>query len=330
MIVIAVLVSAAVVATSGALAGITLFLGFSGVLSLTLLFVPSRPKVIATLRGGENAITGDSNVGMIIGADQTVRPLQIEEIVKEQEHTALETMPRAPTPKVPPGSAFESIFNLNQSAANMFSAVSGATDEELQDFIGEVKEYGEELREWLELLQAARRERLRAFTASARVSEKGQAAADFTRIRLCFPQEFEELEAPPKVPEPPLRPEFTSRQRVALPLAAQRPTRVDLSRLVHDPAEYRGVNAEYSSEEGSTFVSLSVGHLNQSDHRDTAEFALRAPPSGTHEVRWRISADGINPPTEGTIRIEVREPLPTEPIKEMADALTERKHHSLD
>jgi hypothetical protein len=186
VIALAVFVSAVVGITNGALAGITLLLGFSGVLSLTLLFVPSRPEIVVTLRGEENATADDTEIGLIVGAKQTIRPLDVDQIVKNQEHAALETMPRAPTPKVPPGSALAPIFDLNQSTANMLSAVGGASDEELEAFINRVREYGDTLRAWLEQLQASRAERLRLFVASARVHEGGQAPADFTRIRLRF------------------------------------------------------------------------------------------------------------------------------------------------
>lgn len=79
-----------------------------------------------------------------------------------------------------------------------------------------------------------------------------------------------------------------------------------------------------------TVINLEVGHVNQSDHRDTDEFALRAASPGVYEVEWQISADGLSPPTKGTIKVEVRESIPGEPIVELAEALVESKQHSLD
>jgi hypothetical protein len=175
--------------TSGVIAGLGLLLGFPGVLSLILLYLPSRPKVVATLRGGENAITGNGEVGLIVGGEKTIRPLDIERIVQEEEHKALETMPRAPAPRVPPG-AFGGTFDLNRSTAKMLSSLGGASDEELRAFIEKVHGYGGELRGWLGQLEASRQERLRAFTAIARVREAGQAPADFARLRLRFSEEF--------------------------------------------------------------------------------------------------------------------------------------------
>lgn len=191
VIVIAVIVGVTGLLTNGVIAGLSLLLGFPGVLSLILYFLPSRPKIRATLRGKENAIISDTEVGLIIGAERTVRPFDIDQIVKTEEHAALETMPRAPMPKVPPGSALAPMFTLNQSTANMLHAVSGASDEELEKFMQRVRRYGEKLRTWLEELQASRVERLRAFTAIARAGEEGQAPADFARMRLRFPEEFE-------------------------------------------------------------------------------------------------------------------------------------------
>jgi hypothetical protein len=331
VIVIAVLVGVAGFVTSGVVAGLSLLLGFPGVLSLILLFLPSRPKVAATLRGTENTVTGADEIGLIIGVEQTVRPLDINQIAKAQEHAALETMPRAPTPSVPRG-AFGGAFDLSQSTANMLSSVSGASDEELRAFTKKVREYGEALRAWLEQLQASRHESLRAFAAMARVREDGQAPADFARLRLRFPEEFEELEQPPEVPRPPERPEFVGRYAPVVPgpLAGRSLARGSLSRLIPRPDEFKGTSAEYSREDGSTVITLNIGHINQHDHRDTAEFALRAAPPGVYEVGWQISAAGLSPPTAGRIKVEIREPVPGEPIVELKDALLERKHHSLD
>lgn len=332
VVVISVGLGLTVALTSGPLAGITLFLGFSGVLSLTLLFVPARPEVFATLRGEENAISGDEEIGLVIGAEQTVRPLDIDRIVKQEEHETLETMPRAPTPRVPPG-AFGGVFDVNRSTANMLSSTSGASDEELRAFVKKVHLYGRELRTWLERLEASRHERLRAFSAAARATENGKAAADFARLRLRFPEQFEEPERPPEVPEPPERPEFVGRPgriapRSLAPIAAIR--RGALSRLIPRPEEFRGLSAEFSNEDGSTIVAFNIGHINQHDHRDTAEFSLRAAPPGVYEVGWQISAGGLSPPTDGTIRVEVRESALGEPITELAEALAERSRHSLD
>jgi hypothetical protein len=329
VIVIAVIVGVTGFVTSGVIAGISLFLGFPGVLSLILLFLPSRPKVRATLRGGTNAITSDSEVGLVIGAERTVRPFDIDQIIKTEEHAALETMPRAPAPKVPPSSALAPIFALNRSTANMLSAVSGTSDEELEKFMRKVQRYGEKLRAWLEELDASRAEQLRAFTAIARAGEEGQAPADFARMRLRFPEQFEQAERPPTVPEPPSRPEYVAplAGRVGLSgVPVPQMARGALSNLLNRSVESR---IQYSNEDGMTVISLEVGHVNQSDHRDTAEFALRAAPPGIYGIEWQISADGLNPPTKGTIKVEVREPVLGDPINDLDEALAERKNHSL-
>lgn len=317
--------------TSGVVAGISLVLGFSGVLSLVLLLLPARPGVVATLRGAENAVTGTEKIGLLIGGGQMVRPLDIDAIVEDQEDQALDTMPRAPTPRVPRG-AFGGAFDIGQSTVNMLSSMSGASDEELRAFADEVQTFGHELRAWLEQLQAARHERLRAFTAVARVREVGQAPADFARLRLRFPEAFEEPEQPPEVPDPPERPKFVGRYGRIVPgaLAARNLARGSLARLVSHPDVLRGTSPEYSREDGSTVVALNIGHINQHDHRDTAVFALRAASPGVYEVKWQVSADGLSPPTTGRIQIEVCEPLSGEPITELRDALIERERHSLD
>lgn len=98
VILIAVALSATVGITNGPIAGITLLLGFSGVVSLLFHFVPARPKVVATLLGTENAISGDGEVGLIVGADRAVRPLDIDRIVEDEEHEALATMPSLDPP----------------------------------------------------------------------------------------------------------------------------------------------------------------------------------------------------------------------------------------
>lgn len=327
---IALLVGAAGFATSGVVAGLSLLLGFPGVLSLILIFLPTRPKIAAGLRGIENARPTDSDeVGVIIGSEQTVRPLDIDQIVKSEERAALETMPRAPTPKAPRG-AFGGVFDLNASTANMLSEVSGASDDELRTFMGKTRAFGEELRAWLEDLQTSRQERLRSFTAVARVRESGKAPADFARVRLRFPEEFEEWKAPPEVPSPPERPKFVGRYGAVVPGAAAVQRFPSLSRLIPRPEEFNGTAAEYSREDGRTIIALGIGHINQHDHRDSAEFILLAAPPGIYYVEWQVSAVGLSPPAEGVIKVEVREPPPGEPIVEMGDALAERERHSLD
>jgi hypothetical protein len=331
VIVIAVVLGLTVGITNGPLAGITMFLGFSGVLSLALIFVPARPKVIATLRGLENAIS-DGETRLVIGADRTVRPFDIDQIVADEEQAARETMPRAPTPIVPKG-AFGGEFDLNKSTADFLAAHTGTSDEDLRAFIKEVREYGQELRDWLEGLQTARAERLRPLVLSARVSEQGQAPADFTWLHLHFPKAFEETAQPPDVPEPPERPRFIHGvARFAVPMAAmrirggiRRGALRDLFTQGKEPSA-----ARYSSENGMTVVSFQVGHINQHDHRDTGKFALRTAPPGVYEIKWRISAAGLSPQAEGKIKVEVREPITGEPIVELAEALSEREHHSLD
>ena len=319
--------------TGSPLAGITLFVGCSGVLSLTLLFFPPRPEIAVTLRGEENAATEAGEIGLIIGATQTVRLLDVETIVTEEEQKALETMPRMPTPQVPPGK-FGGAFDLSsQSTVNMIASISGASDEELRAFVGKVRAYGDNLRAWLEQLRASRQEHLRVFSVVARASEEGQAPADFARVRLRFPSTFVEPDRPPQVPEPPERPKFVGRLGpiVPRPFPVVPPVRRGaLSHLIPRPDEFRGISADYSSEDGLTIVDLNIGHINQDDHRDTAEFTLRAAPPGLYEIGWRISANSLNPPTEGTIKIEVREPIRGEPIVTLEDALAERENHSLD
>jgi len=309
VIVIAVVLGLTVGITNGPLAGITLFLGFSGVLSLTLLFVPARPRVIAALRGLENAIS-DGEASLIIGAGRTVRPLDIDRIVKDEEQEALNTMPRAPTPRVPKG-AFGGVFDLNRSTADLLAAHAGTSDEDLKTFIKEVREYGQELRDWLEGLQVARAKCLRPFVLSARVSEQGQAPADFAWLHLYFPKAFEETAQPPDVPEPPERPEFIHGvARFAMPMAAMQIgggiKRGALRNLFTQGKEPSA--ARYSSEDGMTVVSFQVGHINQHDHRDTGKFVLRAAPPGVYEIKWRISADGLSPPAEGKIKFASQAP----------------------
>lgn len=329
VIVIALIVGAAGFITSGVVAGLSLLLGFPGVLSLILIFLPARPKVIASLRGVENATTDRDKVGLSIEPEQAVRPIDIDQIVKSEEHAALETMPRAPKPKVPRG-AFGGVFDLNESTTNLIASMNGASDGELEEFMGEVQAFGKELRAWLETLQASRHERLRRFSAVARVGETGQAPADFARLRLRFPEEFEEWKAPSEVPSPPERPRFVSRLGPILPGAASARRIPSLSRLIPRPEEFNGTAAEYSREDGKTVVALGIGHINQHDHRDSAEFILLAAPPGVYEVEWQVSADGLSPPAEGKIKVEVCEPPPGEPIIELGDALSERERHSLD
>jgi hypothetical protein len=315
--------------TSGIVAGLSLLLGFPGVLSLILLFLPVRPKVVASLRGTKNARTTNDGFGLIIEPEQVIGPLDIDQIVKSEEHAALETMPRTPAPMVPRG-AFGGIFDLNASTANMLSEVSGVSDDELRAFMGKAQAFGEELRAWLESLQASRYQRLRGFTAVARVRELGNAPADFARVRLRFPAEFEEWKAPPKVPSPPERPEFVGRYGRVVPRAAAVARIESLSRLIPRPEEFNGTAAEYSREDGKMVIALGIGHINQHDHRDSAEFLLLAASPGVYEVEWQVSADGLSPPSEGRIKVEVREPPPGDPIIQLKDALAERKRHSLD
>lgn len=326
---LAVLVGAAGFATSGVVAGLSLLLGFPGVLSLILIFLPVRPRVVAGLRGTKNARAADDKVGLVIEPEQVTRPLDIDQIVKSEERAALETMPRTPTPTVPRG-AFGGMFDLNASTSNMLSQVSGASDDELRAFMGKAQAFGQELRAWLESLQASRYQRLRGFTAVARVREAGMAPADFVRVRLRFPKEFEEWNAPPEVPSPPERPEFVGRYGFVAPRAAKVPRVGSLSRLIPRPREFNGTAAEYSREEDKTVIALGIGHINQHDYRDSAEFALLAASPGTYEVEWQVSANGLSPLSEGRIMIEVREPQAGEPIVELGDALAERKRHSLD
>lgn len=333
VIVIAVVLSATVGVTSGPLAGITLLVGFSGVVSLIFLFVPARPKVDATLRGTENATSGSGEIDLLIGADRAVRPLDIDRIIEDEERDALETMPRAPTPMVPKG-AFGGVFDLNRSASDLLASTTGVTDEELRAFIKEVRDFGRELRNWLEDLETARSESLRPFAASARVSEKGQAPADFTWLYLRFPQGFEEAASPPEVPEPPERPKFVSRWgRSTMPLISQMKVKGFRKGALRDLLIQRDREpsaARYSSEDGTTVISFQVGHINQHVHRDTGPFELRAPEAGIYEVGWQVSADGLSPPAEGSFKIEIREPRTGSPITTLSEALAERESQSLD
>src|SRR6185369_8032248 len=141
VIVIALLVGAAGFVTSGVVAGLSLLLGFPGVPSLILIFLPTRPKIIVSLRGVENATTTDDGDGVVIKPQQAVRPIDIDQIVESEERAALKTMPRAPTPKVPPG-AFGGVFDLNQSSANLIASMTGASDDELEAFMGKVQAFG--------------------------------------------------------------------------------------------------------------------------------------------------------------------------------------------
>lgn len=329
MVSTAVVVSLAIGITNGPLAGISLLLGFTGVLSLVVIFVPTRPQLTVSLRGGDNAISGSGEIGLIIGAGRTVRPFDIEQIVEEQAQMAYATMPRKPTPKLPPGSPLASVFGLNQPVSfGGFSGISQASDEQLEEFIAEVKEYRQQLEAWLRGLIAARQELLRDFSCIARVSEGGQAPADFSRMRLHFPQQFEEPERTPGVSDPPDRPEFRSLRLgpsigpLAASLYRQQPV------VLPHPAAFQK-EASYSQEDGLTVIAMNVGHVNQSDHRDTEEFHLRAPDPGVHEVEWRVSANGLNSPAKGKINIEVRDPDTGEPITTLEQALDERERCSL-
>lgn len=327
---IAVVLSATVAITTGVLAGITLLVGFSGVLSLTLLLVPARPRLAASLRGGENATRSPVGSDLLVGFDRKVRHFDIDRIVESEEEAARGTMPRAPTPRYPPGAL--GLFESAAALSTAFGAAGGATDDELQEFLDKVEAYGEELRAWLEVLVESRDETLRHFTLAARVEEMGQAPADFTRVRLTFPAGFEEPARPPWVPEPPRRPEFVGRfGGIAFPRVE--PVRVSpgaLRDLIASPEAIRGDAADYSSEDGTTVVDLNVGHVNQREYRDTATFSLRAAPVGVHQVRWRIGASGLGSPAEGTILVEVVAPTAGEPILGIAEAMTERDSHNLD
>lgn len=114
------------------------------------------------------------------------------------------------------------------------------------------------------------------------------------------------------------------------PVRVQRIAAGALSRLVRRAEDFKGTSAEYSREGGSTIVALNIGHINQHDHRDTAEFILMAAPPGLYSVEWQVSAEGLSPLTKGTLKVEVQEAQLDEPIVDLKDALAERKHHSLD
>jgi hypothetical protein len=331
VLILAVLLGGVVAITAGVLAGLTLFLSFSGVVSLLYLLLPARPRLCAELRGrgAARGVTGDTGLELLPG--QTVRPIDIDSIVGSEEATARETMPRRPTPKAPRG-AFGGIFELSETMTTSLESVSGASDEELRDFLAKVRAYGKELRAWLEVLETARGEALRPFRIVVRVKELGGAPADFARVRLSFPAAFKEPESPPAVPEPPVRPEFAGRFAVAPFPRVPRLSlpRGSLARLVPDAAEMRGRSAEYSSEDGRTVVDLNIGHINQGEYRDTAEFSLSAGPPGDHEVGWRISANGLAAPAEGTATVEVCKPRPGDPVTDLTGAIAEREHHRLD
>jgi hypothetical protein len=328
---IALILSLVVAITNGVLAGLTLFLGFSGVLSLTWLLIPARPRLVATLRGRENASQSVDPLVLVVGGDREIRPLDIDAIVEAEEKGAQETMPRSPTPRVPPG-LLGGAFELNAGVADTLASISGVSDDELRDFLGDVSSYGNKLRTWLEELDAARAEQLREFSLVARAEELGQTSADFVRLRLSFPSAFEEQQRSGGVPSPPTRPSYVGRfdligARVRPPLAVRRGS---LAHLIPNADVIRGISAEYSAEDGAIVVDLNIGHINQNEHRDTAEFFLRAGPVGRHEVKWRISANGLDQPAEGTLTVEVKEPRAADPICDLSDALAEREQYRLD
>lgn len=331
VLVLAVILGVVVAITSTVLAGLTLLIGFSGVLSLILLLLPARPRLRAELRGRDAARNPPGHLGVELLPERAIRPLDIDAIVEAEEAAARETMPRRPTPKAPSG-AFGGVFELSPALTGMLSSASGATDEELHNFAGKVRVFGENLRAWLEGLEAARAELLRYFKVAVRVQEIGGAPADFARVRLSFPASFEEPARPPMVPEPPSRPEFVGRFGMAPITNVPRLSvpRGSLAHLVPDTDAIRGMSAEYSSEDGRIVVDLNLGHINQGEYRDTAEFSLRAASPGVHEVGWRVSANGLAAPAEGIIAAEVCEPKQCKPITDFAEAMAERELHRLD
>jgi hypothetical protein len=300
--------------------GLTLLAGFCGLLSLGMLLLPARPSLRVVLRTPTEVDTA-----VVIGHGRQVRALDKEAIVDEQVGAALATLPPRPAPQLPPNSPLAKAYS-SFAASAILGGISTVSEERLQESEEEVAGYRRDLANWLDELEHARHERLRIFYGAARVQEGGEAPGDHVRLRLRFPPGFEPMtEDAPWVARPPERPN----SRPSLPSLINPPV-LDRFPTPVIPPSLTGGAAGYSRDGEATLVEFDLGRINQSDHRDTAKFELRAAPPGSYEVEWEVSASGLRKAARGRLRLDVAEPQAAAPITTLAEVEAERERYELD
>ena len=201
-----------------------------------------------------------------------------------------------------------------------------ASDHEL--FAQQVGEYEEEMRDWLEEVEAYLAARWPILVAKVELSNEAAVDAEEARVVLGFPAGFSALEDPPEVEEQPQAPEFPRRlarwartmqgagayagSTVPLPISAT---------AVAAPAQQIAVRrAEYNP----TGACLEVGYPRIAvRHREIGSpgepLRLSCAEAGEHRVAWTIHARNMPEPASGTIRISYSEEEVGEPIRSFAD-----------
>jgi len=304
--------------------GILLLVAASGLLVGALGFAPNRPKLRVADSSGRDRVA--IHWGM-------VRPVDEEAIVDEREQVCREEMPRQPQPKLPPGHVLggASVQAVTRQLDYVHHISGQPSDDTLWEHLGEISDYGSELREWVLAFEAARVECLRVFDCELRIYEAGHAAADHVDLILRFPEGFELDDALPEIDEPPKRPEF-SYGRIRPPFidirdtvqwaAANRAGSIQLHRTVDEP--------RYSLESGRPRIDYSLGHVNQAHYRSVPSFSMKAPRDpGEYEVDWELTADGLTKALTGTLILEFSPPLQGQPITTLSDLEAEGQEFSL-
>jgi len=290
----------------GAFDGVTLLVGSLGLLLGLLQMIPARPKLKLTGRDDEPLIV----------FTPVVRPLDENNIVKEQVGQALEAMPRRPAPE---GCA-PSAFDYESPGLGPGRVVLRHSDETLREYEGKIFDFESRLREWVTDLEAARADRLRLCEEELRLHELGYAPADHAHLRLFFPEGFELEDEAPSIDSSPDPPELAREGQ----FLARRPEQVLPIKggiQLHHPDD----EPHYSEKNGLPVVDYDLGRINQADHRDVPPFELKAPREpGSYEIKWEASAAGLNRPATGTLTFKVRQPEEIEPITTLAEAKQER------
>ncbi len=303
--------------------GILLLVAASGLLVAALGFAPNRPKL---------RVTDSTGHDWMAVKREPVRPIDEEAIVDEQEQVCREEMPRQPRPVFPPGHVLggASVQTIAEQLEQANRHLGQPSDDVLREHLGEVNNYGSELREWLLSFEAARAECLRIFECELRIYEAGHASADHINLILRFPEGFELDEKLPEVNEQPKRPEF-SYGSVVLPFSSAMDFAQNAASYVEGLKLHRTDDEpRYSLESGRPRIDYSLGHVNQAHYRSVPAFTLKAPKEpGEYEIDWELTADGLPKALTGTFILEFRPPSQSQPLTALGDLEAEGRQFNL-
>lgn len=197
------------------------------------------------------------------------------------------------------------------------------TDEERQDFREAVGRYEERVRSWLSEVDAWLAECSRVFVASVLQSNDSAVTAKEAEVELILPADFEPVEELPEFPPPPETPDFPYHPT---PMEMMRQTSRRLAETGPPPPGWlsslvspmRAVSL-WEPDYDRLPNGLRVSYARQPiRHRQTERtgnpLKVRARSLGAFEVPWKVHAENLPHPREGTWKVDVHDEVAGEPI----------------